>query len=249
MGIILAEPSSALLPFLAKLERHTDLGTADRQAILALPYSPRRLDQGSVLFREGERATHCCIVLSGIACRHKILDNGARQILSVHIKGDAVDLQNALLAQTDYNLQALTRAEVAVVPAGTVKALISASPGAARALWIETLLDASIQREWTLNVGRRDSRSRVAHLLCELGVRLEAAELGERQRFDLPLTQEQLADVTGLTAVHVNRVLQNLRGAGLISREKSPLRVDNWNRLADAGDFRSTYLHPWQTGV
>ncbi len=245
----MAEPSSVLLPFLMKLERHASFGDAAREAILGLPHSLRRLDAGSTLVREGDRATHCCIVLSGMACRHKILSNGARQILSVHIKGDGVDLQNALLTRTDYNMQALTRTEVALVPAAAVSALIGSSPDIARALWVETLLDASIQREWTVNVGRRDGRSRVAHLLCELGVRLEAAKLGERQRYDLPLTQEQLADVTGLTAVHVNRVLQELRGSRLISREKSPLRIDDWERLADAGGFHSAYLHPAQTAL
>lgn len=245
----MTEPSSVLLPFLSKLERHTRVGAADREAILGLPHSLRRLDPGSTLFREGDRASHCCVVLSGMVCRHKLLSNGARQILSVHIKGDGVDLQNALLGRVDYNMQALTRSEVALIPATAVNALISSSPLAARAMWIETLLDASIQREWTLNVGRRDGRSRVAHLLCELGVRLEAADLGERQRYDLPLTQEQLGDVTGLTAVHVNRVLQELRAAGLISREKSPLRIDDWEELAEAGGFHSTYLHPMKTAL
>ncbi len=234
---------SALLPFLAKLERHASLSGSDREAILALPHSVRTLEAGAYFVREGERANNCWVIVSGFACSHKVVINGARQILSVHMKGDGVDLQNALLAQTNHSVQALTRVEAALVPAAAVSELMPAHPGAARALWVETMIEASIQREWTANVGRRDARTRVAHLLCEIGLRIEAAGIGERGRYGLPMTQEQLADATGLTPVHVNRVLQGLGADQIIDRDKRLVEVADWNGLAAVGDFRSSYLH------
>jgi CRP-like cAMP-binding protein len=231
------------------MEGHAHLSNADRDAILALPHSVRQFEPGTYLFREGQRASHCCVILSGFACRHKVVANGARQILSVHMKGDGIDLQNALMSLTDHNIQALTRVEAALIPAGAVSELISAHDGAARAMWVETLVDGSIQREWTANVGRRNARARIAHLLCEIGLRVEAAGVAERRRYDLPLTQEQLGDATGLTAVHVNRVLQALTSDGVIGRDKRSVEVQSWERLAEVGDFRSSYLHPMDAAL
>ena len=240
----MSQSSSPLLPFLQKLERHISLSEADREAILALPFTLRELDAGAYLSREGERAQHCWVILSGYVCSHKIVANGARQILSVHMKGDGVDLQNAVLAVVDHNIQALSQVRAALIPADAVSELVPSHPGAARAMWIETLVNASIQREWIANVGRRDARTRIAHLLCEIGLRIEAAGVGERQRFELPMTQEQLADATGLTPVHVNRVLQGLGADQIIDLDKRVLEVANWDGLAAVGDFRMTYLHP-----
>jgi CRP-like cAMP-binding protein len=245
----LGDQSSTLLPFLAKLEGHAALNASDREAILSLPHTIRTVEAGRYLFREGERASNCCVILSGFACRHKIVSDGGRQILSVHMKGDGIDLQNALLALTDHNIQALTRLEAALIPAEAISALISTHDGAARAMWVETLVDAAIQREWTVNVGRRDARTRIAHLICEVGLRMEAAGVAVRDRFESPLTQEQFADATGLTAVHVNRVLKALTSEGVIAREKRILAVDSWERLTEAGDFRSSYLHPLEVSL
>jgi CRP-like cAMP-binding protein len=116
-------------------------------------------------------------------------------------------------------------------------------PAVGRAMWFQTLVDASIFREWTLNVGRRDAKTRAAHLLCEFAVRLETAGLGQRNGYELPMTQEQLADALGLTSVHTNRVLMALGSEGLITRTKRAVRIDDWPRLAEAGDFNTAYLH------
>lgn len=116
-------------------------------------------------------------------------------------------------------------------------------PAIGRAMWYETLVDASISREWTLNVGRRDARARMAHLLCEFALRLEAADLGDHCNFELPLTQEQLADALGLTPVHVNRTIMALGEQGLISRTHRSVQVEDWARLMKAGDFDPAYLH------
>src|SRR6185437_9639427 len=134
----------------------------------------------------------------------KVTGNGGRQILSVHMPGEFLDLQNCLLGVADHNVQTLTRAEVAIVAAGALRRLTEAHPLVGRALWIETLIDSAVFREWIVNVGRRDAITRLAHLLCEFSLRLAGAGLASDGCYELPMTQEQLADATGLTAVHVN---------------------------------------------
>lgn len=241
--IALTSSWSALLPFLAKLERYGRLPADDREALLLLPHSLRTVIRGVHILREGERATTCCVVLAGYACRYKILPNGSRQILSVHMKGDGVDLQNAFIPVPDYNLLTLTAAEVALIPAAAIAEMLVDRPAIARALCIDMLLDAAIQREWTVNVGRRNARTRIAHFLCELGTRYETSGMGERDRYPFPLTQEQVGDVTGLTPVHVNQVFQSLRADNLLATEDRTLVVRDWPGLAAAGGFRSDYLN------
>ena len=193
--------------------------------------------------REGDLATHSCLLRSGFVYRHKIVRNGARQILSIHMSGDMVDLQNSLLGMADHSVQALTRAEVAFIPREEIKKIAFGRPAVGMAMWHDTLVDGSIFREWIANVGRRDARTRLAHLLCEFAVRLEAAGLADRDKYTLPMTQEQLADCTGLTSVHVNRTLQGLERDSVISRTKRTVTVADWKRLAEVGDFSSAYLH------
>lgn len=129
------------------------------------------------------------------------------------------------------------------MPVKAIQKLAFDRPTVGRAMWYETLVDASIFREWTLNVGRRDSHTRTAHLLCEFALRLETAGLGEQCAYELPMTQEQLADALGLTNVHVNRTLKALSAQGLIERSKRSVKIRDWKRLAAVGDFDSNYLH------
>jgi CRP-like cAMP-binding protein len=228
---------------LRKFATHSRLDAADREAILALPHTVRTLDPAAYLVREGEPPQFCCIIVTGFAYRHKITGGGARQIMSIHMPGEFVDLQNSFLDVSDHNVQALTRAEVAFVSRSAIQEVVAAFPNVARAMWTETLIDASIFREWTMNVGRRDSLTRISHLLCEFAIRLEAAGLAEAYSYELPMTQEQLADATGLTPVHVNRVLRQLDQAGLILRRKRAITIPDWSRLREAGDFSARYLH------
>jgi CRP-like cAMP-binding protein len=144
---------------------------------------------------------------------------------------------------SDHNVQMLTRGTVADVSRASMQELALTRPAVGRAILISTLVEASIFREWVLNVGRRDSRSRIAHLLCEFAVRLEAQGLTQPGGFELPMTQEQLADATGLTSVHVNRVLRILELDGLITRNRRSIQFPSWQRIRDAGDFNRRYLH------
>jgi CRP-like cAMP-binding protein len=172
-----------------------------------------------------------------------VTGEGGRQIMSIHMKGDVVDLQNSLLRRSDHNVQAMTNIEVAFIPVEAVQQVAFDRPTVGRAMWFETLVDASIFREWTLNVGRRDALTRTAHLLCEFALRLETAGLGEQCAYQLPMTQEQLADALGLTSVHVNRTLKALEAKGFIERSKRSVKIEDWKRLAAVGDFDSNYLH------
>ena len=236
-----AEP--ILMPMLRKLERRAQLGGDDREALLALPHHVRRVPAGAHIIRDGDKPDHCCLLLSGFAYRHKITGEGGRQVLSLHLAGDFVDLQNSLLEVSDHNVQMLTEGDVAFVPREAIKELVLARPAIGVAMWVDTLVDASIFREWVVNVGRRDARARVAHILCEFSMRLEEAGLAENRRYELPMTQEQLADAVGLTSVHVNRVLRQLEEDGLISRRKRAIVIEDWGRMRDVGDFNERYLH------
>jgi CRP-like cAMP-binding protein len=237
------KPLSPFSGMVRRLERRAPLGEADRQALLWLPHQPRTLPQHAHIVRDGEGSEHCCVLLSGFAYRHKITGEGGRQIISIHMANEFVDLQNVFLGRSDHSVQTLTECEVAQIPQQVVRDLAMSRPAIGKALWIDTLIDASIFREWVVNVGRRDSRARVAHLLCEFSLRLEAAGLAENHCYELPMTQEQLADAVGLTPVHVNRVLRQLAEEGLISRDRRSIRIEDWPRMRDAGDFNERYLH------
>lgn len=223
--------------------RFADLQQNDRAALLQLPYTRRTYGKDAYIVREGQQATECCLLLAGFAFRQKLLRDGSRQIISFHIPSEFVDLQNGLLDVADHSVQSLYRSEIAAVPRSALTELAERRPPIRQAMWIDTLIDASIFREWVVNVGRRDSRARIAHLLCELVIRLERVGQGSGDAFDFPITQEQLADATGLTAVHTNRTLQGLRREGLIELNARSLRVLDRAGLREGGDFDEMYLH------
>jgi CRP-like cAMP-binding protein len=226
-----------------KLELWNPLSDNDRDAVLALPFTERVLSAGQYIVWEGDKPQHSCVLNSGFAYRHKTAGNGGRQIMSIHVKGDIVDLQNSLLGVADHNVQMLTRGKIAFIPVEAMREIAFTRPSVGMAMWYETLVEGSIFREWVLNIGRRDARTRIAHLLCEFALRLEVAELGEMTNYTLPITQDQLADAVALTSVHVNRTLMKLEADGLIKRTKREITIDDWTKLAKAGDFHSRYLH------
>jgi CRP-like cAMP-binding protein len=236
-------PEHALAPMVRKLSLWKHLSEHDREAILALPFTLRSLTAGQYLVWDGDKPQTTCLLRSGFAFRHKSAGNGGRQIVSIHMKGDVVDLQNSLLGVADHNVQMLTPGEVALIPVDAVRELAFANPTVGMAMWYETLVEGSIFREWVLNIGRRDARTRIAHLLCEFAVRLEIAELGRQTDYELPITQEQLADAVSLTPVHVNRTLMKLQEDGLITRTKRVVTIGDWKKLAKEGDFEPRYLH------
>lgn len=235
--------ASPLAAMAGKLRQWGFLNDQDEEALLALPHRTVAFRPQEYIVREGDKPQTSCLMVSGFSFRHKVAGNGGRQIFSIHMRGDLADLQNSLLGTADHNLQALTHVEAALIPVEAVQNIAYARPTIGRSMWYETLVDASIFREWTLNVGRRDARTRTAHLLCEFALRLEAAGLGERLDYELPMTQEQLADALALTSVHTNRTLMHLATEGLISRKQRSVQIRNWRGLIDIGDFDPAYLH------
>jgi CRP-like cAMP-binding protein len=226
-----------------RLRLSTALDPADIEAIQRLPIATRELPAQAAIVREGERPTHCCLIVEGYACRSKTTDSGKRQILSIHIPGDVPDLQSLYLHVMDHDLTTLSRCRVALIPHDALLALTRERPMVAAALWRETLVDAAVFREWIVNVGRRSAASRMAHLLAEVGERLAAVGLAEGDRFELPMTQSDLADALGLSSVHVNRVIQELRRAGMLEMRKHAVALLDRPRLKRLADFDALYLH------
>jgi CRP-like cAMP-binding protein len=232
-----------LAPMARKLDLWNRLSDEDRNAVLELPYKERTLSAGQFIVWEGDKPQNSCVLNSGFAYRHKSAGNGGRQIMSIHVKGDIVDLQNSLLGVADHNVQMLTDGQLALVPVEAMREIAFSRPAVGMAMWYETLVEGSIFREWVLNIGRRDAKTRIAHLLCEFALRLEIAELGKSNQYTLPITQDQLADAVALTPVHVNRMLMELEADGLINRTRREITIGDWPELAKAGDFQSRYLH------
>jgi CRP-like cAMP-binding protein len=234
----------SLSPMLRKLEYYNSLAKEDCAALLALPFRVRTYERYHYIIRERDIANHACVLLSGFAVRLKMVANGNRQIVSIHMKGEIVDLQNSLLNVADHSVQMLTNGRVAMIPREELLRIAFERPTIGRALWADTMVDASIFREWIANIGRRDARTRIAHLLCEFSLRLKVAGIGEATGYELPMTQEQLGDATGLTSVHVNRTIRGLEKDGLIDRSNPrSIFIGDWRKLAEVGDFDSGYLH------
>jgi CRP-like cAMP-binding protein len=223
--------------------RRGPISKEDKEALIALPWTHRVFGRDAYLVREGEPTTSCMLLMSGFAFRQKLVNHGARQIISFHIAGEFLDIQNCLLEVADHNVQALTRIGAAVIHKSPLLELMASRPNIRKAIWLDSLIDSSIFREWVVNLGRRDARARIAHLLCELADRLKTAGIMNGHAYDFPLTQEQIADATGLTAVHTNRTLQSLRKEGLISLTSGQLSILDWNALCEIGDFNERYLH------
>jgi CRP-like cAMP-binding protein len=232
----------APIPLIAKLETVMPLPEADRRALAALCLDARDMGARRNIIREGDRPDHVHLIVEGWAARYKLLPDGARQITAFLIPGDFCDHHVAILGEMDHSITTLTRAKVAFVPHATMDALAD-RPTLLKAFWWATLVDEAVLRSWIVNVGRRDAFEAVGHLICELYVRMRNVGLVTDNRFDLPITQEEIADALGLTSVHVNRVLQRLRSDELIRFRHGLLTILDYGRLEKAAGFNPNYLH------
>jgi CRP-like cAMP-binding protein len=228
--------------FVENLELYGALSDADRAAVAGLPVTPRRFEAGEDIVVEGDAPSQCRLLISGLAFRHKTLRDGRRQIMSFYVPGEVCDVEGLLLAM-DHSVAALTRVEVGFIPHPAMEALLDSHPAIARALWRNEMVENAIAREWMVGMGRRTAYARIAHLFCEMFARLKAMGLVEANRCRFPITQTHLSDSLGLSVVHTNRVLQALRGDGLLSFRGGELIVHDWPGLQAAGEFDPTYLH------
>lgn len=226
-------------PLIRKLDQLGSLSDAEKQALTSFPLNVRPIGGDLDLICAGDHPSDCQLILEGFVYRYKTIEDGRRQIVSFHIPGDIVDLNSLLLGQMDHNVATLTQVKVAAIPHAILLEWMRNHPHFARLLWRDTLIDASIFREWVLNVGRRSATERIAHLLCEVVTRLRAVGL----ECDLPITQAKLADATGLSAVHVNRTVQELQGDGLIELSGKMVAMLDWERLKRTAGFDPGYLH------
>ncbi|MBL6458323.1 Crp/Fnr family transcriptional regulator [Belnapia sp. T6] len=195
------------------------------------------------VIREGEHSPEIHIVLSGLACRYKLLENGTRQIMAFLVPGDPCDAEVFILKQMDHSIGTLSPSLVAAIPGEVVTDLLLNRPSVALALWWSALQDEGILRERIIDAGRRDAYSRLAFLIYEVFLRLRAVGLAEDGRFDFPVTQSDLADATGLTPVHINRMLQRLREEGLILAEGRRWTIRDAAGLRQAAHFTANHLH------
>jgi CRP-like cAMP-binding protein len=236
-------PSPEHMRLVRKLQSIGELSEIETAAIGRLPLDVRTYAAGTDLVSDGDRPSHCCLILDGLACRYKVLEDGQRQIMAFHLPGDIPDLQSLHLKTLDHSLGAVTRVAAALITHESIHQLVRDHPGIGSLFWRETLIDASIFREWLVGVGRRSAYSRLAHLLCELFLKARAVGLTDGDSMELPVTQAELGDALGLSAVHVNRVLQELRGDGLVVSRGRTLEILDWPGLERAGGFDPTYLH------
>lgn len=239
-------PHTLMIRKLASIFPLTD---EEQQALLGLPIEVVGLKAGQDIVRIGDRPAHCCLILEGFSCVYKLTSDGKRQIMALHVPGDIPDLQSLHLKVLDHSIAPVSPCMVGFIQHDDLRQLCERYPRLTAAFWRETLIDASIFREWLLNNGQRESYIRVAHLICEFRMRLNAVGLVDNDTFELPVTQSELADATGMSLVHMNRVLQALRSDGLIQSNRTQITVPDWEKLKQAGDFDPLYLHLEKNGT
>ena len=229
-------------PVLAKLQSAGALPAADRQLLIEVCGDVRRFPPRRDIIREGDKPDHVHLMLEGWSCRYQVLSDGARQITAFLAPGDMCDAHVTLLGEMDHSIASLTQASVAFIPRVQMVELAS-RPAIARALWWASLVDEAVLRAWIVNLGRRDAFDRVAHLVCEMHARLRNIGLVKGDEFELPLTQEELADALGLTPIHVNRVLKRLREEELMTFKRQKIVILDIKALSRIAGFDPNYLH------
>jgi CRP-like cAMP-binding protein len=227
--------------FVQKLNNLVELSSADVAALSELTSNPCDYPAKQDMIREGDRPGPVFVVLKGWACRYKILPSGTRQIMAFLLPGDACDLHIGMLAEMDHNLQALTPCEVALIPGDRMETLLEDHPAIARAMYKSQLIDEGILRAWIVSMGRRSSAERVAHLMCELYLR--SISINSLNDVAFPISQIVVADALGMTPVHVNRILKELRLAGAMTLKRGHLAITDPLKLVHIAGFDENYLH------
>ena len=225
-----------------KLLKRDALSAKEQVALSDVLGPPITVSAGSDIIVEGERPSCSTLLSSGMAARYTTLADGGRQITELNIAGDFIDLHSFVMKQMDHGVQALTDCTIVQAPHVRIRRITEDHPHLGRLLWLDTVIDAAIHRQWIASMGRRTSLARLAHLLCELYKRLEVVHLTSDFTFELPLSQAILADVMGLSTVHVNRLIAELRSTGLVTWAQARVQILDWPRLTALAEFDDAYL-------
>ena len=226
-----------------KLEQFTQLTTEDKRLLRDAVRDVRVFGRREDIIREGDRPENVHLVMEGWAARYKALPNGDQPILAFLIPGDLCDVHISLLDEMDHSLKALSPCRIALLPREMIQHILKQSERLTRDLWWATLLDEAVLREWLVTTGHRPANQRLGHLICEMLLRMRAVGLTEDDSFELPLTQDELGDVMGLSSVHINRMMQELRARDLITTEGRRVVVSDLDQLMAFAEFNPNYLH------
>jgi len=239
------DPQAILMtnPLIYKLERRDILSDEERKVLEQSISQIKEVGPDEDIVADGQRITFSTLVLSGWTVRYKLMGDGRRQITSFHIAGDFVDLHSFTLKRMDHSVAALTPCKIAIVPHENLRDITERLPHLTRLLWLSTVIDAAIHREWIIGMGQRSAHGRVGHLFCELYLRLQAVGLASDHKFTFPITQEELADALGFSTVHTNRALRKLRQLELATVKGQLVTIDNWEGLVREAEFDPVYLH------
>ena len=229
--------------FIRKLRARHDLSRDEEAALRAMTWTQRRYERNQVMVRPGEELDHSMLLLSGFAIRCKFTPDGARQIVEINLAGDFIDLHGFILKRLEHEIIAAGRCEIGTVPHSELKRVTERFPRLTRVLWFQTLVDAAIHREWMLVLGKKRGRARVAQFFCELQRRLKIVGLISDSGFDLPFNQQELADISGMTPVHLNRCLKELRDARLVTYRNGKVEIHDLPGLGRDAQFDPAYLH------
>jgi CRP-like cAMP-binding protein len=228
---------------LMRLRARDTVSAKEEQVIRDAVLETRDVPARTTIIHAGQLLSTSTLLLDGLMCRYKDLRSGERQITELHVPGDFVDLHSFSLKRLDHNIMALTPCRVAAVPHQRLTRITEEHPHLARMYWFSTNLDAAIHREWEVSLGRRSAVSKTAHLFCELHIRLGLVGLADETGYDLKLTQIDVAECLGLTAVHVNRTLRDLREQGMVEFNKGRVTINDMARLRKIAEFEPDYLY------
>lgn len=237
------QPADLLAPLYARLGWRDTLTDEERRALLHIANPPKVYPAGADVVREGDRVTRSTLIVDGFATRYRMLQDGERQITNIHVSGDFVDLHSFLLKVMDHSVGALSDCTMVTFEHDGLREVTREYPHLTRMLWLSTLLDSAINREWIVGLGRLSAFARLAHLICELYVRLQVVGRAGSNSLTIPITQTELGDALGISSVHVNRVLQEMRERNLVVWKGARIDILDWDNLAAAAEFDLRYLH------
>lgn len=231
-----------LTPLVKALSLRDDISDQERSTILGLAYRPRTFSRGETIVKDHSAPNDSCLILDGYAARAAVMSDGKRQLTAVHVAGDFVDLHALMLRVMDHSVVALSDCHVAFIPHRQLIKITEEQPHLGRLFWLSTVVDAAIHRAWLLCIGRKSPAQHVAHLICELDIRLRAIGAASKDSFPFPITQSELSDMLGLSLVHVNKTLSRLREMGDFTWDGTTVRIVNRDRLVEFSEFDPTYL-------